>query len=65
MFDRNQLGCQQPRCSLGRASAFVIGEEIARSLGNGRSIRRASMDTAEIRRRAEIESRTGVRYLWE
>ena len=53
MFDRNQMACRYCKCVCERLGEFAIGEEVAQSLMNGRNATRASIDVAEIRRRAE------------
>ena len=56
MLGKNQLGCPYPRCACGRMKEFERGEEVARSLRNGRAIGRSIMDIDEIRRESDRES---------
>ena len=58
MFGRNQLGCQAQRCACGRIKGFARGEEVARSLRNGRIARREGICIEEIMRRAERHLRS-------
>ena len=58
MFGRNLLGCQDQRCACRRISEFARGGEIAKSLRNGRIVRRSGIDIAEIRRGAASDLRS-------
>ena len=57
MFGRDQVGCQDRRCACGQVNEFARGEEIAKSLRNGRIVMRSGVDIAEIRRMAESDRR--------
>ena len=50
MYANKLLGGRHPSCACGRMKEFASGEEIARSLGNGRVISRSGTDIAEISR---------------
>ena len=56
--DRNPLGCQYPSCACAKMKEFARGEESARSLRNGITVRSASIDIAEIRGSAESYPRS-------
>ena len=58
MFGRNQLGCPDQRCARGEIKEFARRGEVAKSLRNGRIVRRAGVDIEEIRRRSEIDLRS-------
>ena len=53
MFGRNLLGCRYPSCAFGQMKESSRGEGSVRSLRNGRTARRASIDIVAIRRRAD------------
>ena len=50
MFGRNQLGRRDSQLFCEEANDFPRGEEVAKSLRNGRMVRRAIIDIEEIRR---------------
>ena len=53
MFDRNRMGCRNPSCVCAQSKEFARWVEMVKSLRNGRVARRAGVDIADIRRRAE------------
>ena len=58
MFGRAQLWRRDSQCGCGQAEDFARGEEVAKSLRNGRLVRRAVVDIEDIRWRAESDTRS-------
>ena len=58
MDGRNQLGFQDSQRVSDQAGEFARCEEVAKSLRNGRMVRREIIDISDIRRRSESDLRS-------